>query len=66
MSFTQYYAPEHVEQDQTDTKWPGKELISQCKCRRVGRSLIIVNKKITETENLIFFFLVQDQILFHS
>ena len=45
MFFTQYYAPEHTEQDQIDLKWlEKKKLIFPCKCWRVGRILIIANK----------------------
>ena len=44
--------PKHTEQDQIDAKWLGKKLRES---RRVGRSLIIVNKSIKETENLNFF-----------
>ena len=36
-------------------KWLGEKLIYQRKCRRVGRSLIIVNKSVQETENLLLF-----------
>ena len=36
---------EHTEQDQIDIKWLGNKSISQHKCRRVGKSLIIVNKR---------------------
>ena len=53
-----YYVPKNAEQDQIDVKRLGKNLISQCKCRRVGSSLIIVNKSIKETENLLLFFSV--------
>ena len=37
--FSQYYAPEHAEQDQIDTKWL-ERFISLHTCRRVRRSLI--------------------------
>ena len=47
--------PKHTEQDQTDAKWLGKKLVFWRASRRVGRSLIIVNKSIKETENLDFF-----------
>ena len=50
--------PKHTEQDQIDAKWLGKKLVFWRESRRVGRSLIIVNKSIKETENL--------DILFHS
>ena len=43
--------PKRVEQDQIDAKWLGKKLIFWRKSRRVGRSFIIVNKSIKETEN---------------
>ena len=56
--FNQYYVPEHAEQEQTDAKRLEKKLISRHKCQRVGKSLIIVNKSIKETENFIFFFSV--------
>ena len=42
--------PKHAEQDQIDTKWLRKKLVFW----RESRSLIIVNKSIKETENLIF------------
>ena len=45
--------PKHAEQDQIDSKWLGKKLVFWHESRRVGRSLIIVNKSIKETENLI-------------
>ena len=41
-----------------------KKLVFWRESRRVGRSLIIVNKSVKETENLMFS--VSDQILFHS
>ena len=47
--------PKHTEQDQIDAKWLGKKLVFWRASRRVGRSLIIVNKSIKETENLDFF-----------
>ena len=46
--------PKHAEQDQIDAKLLGIKLVSWRESRRVGRSLIIVNKSIKETENLIF------------
>ena len=46
--------PKHVKQDQIDAKWLGKKFIFWCESRRAGRSLIIVNKSIKETENFIF------------
>ena len=46
--------PKHAEQDQIEAKWLGKKLVFWRESRRVGRSLIIVNKSIKETENLIF------------
>ena len=49
---------EHAEQDQIDAKCLGKKLAFWRESRRVGRRLIIVNKSIKETENLIFFFSV--------
>ena len=49
-------APKHAEQDQIDAKWlRGKKLVFWRESWRVGRRLIIVNKSIKETENLIFF-----------
>ena len=43
MFFTQYYAPEHAEQDKIDAKCLGKKkLISSRKSKR-GRNLIIEN-----------------------
>ena len=57
-----YYAPENAEQDQIDVKWLGKKTNFPT-CQRRGRNLIIVNKSIKETENLIC--LAQDRILFH-
>ena len=47
--------PKHTEHDQIDAKWLGKKLVFWRESRRVGRSLIIVNKSIKETENLHFF-----------
>ena len=47
--------PKHVEQDQIDAKLLGKKLVFWRECRRVGRSLIIVNKSIKETNKKIFF-----------
>ena len=46
--------PKHVDQDQIDAKWLGKKLVFLRKSQRVGRSRIIVNKSIKETENFIF------------
>ena len=46
--------PKHAEQDQTDEKRLEIKLVFWRESRRVGKSLIIVNKSITETENLIF------------
>ena len=60
--FINYYVPEHAEQDQIDAKWLRKKLISQRKHQIVGRSLIIMNKSIFETEN--FIFSVQDWFYF--
>ena len=56
--------PKHAEQDQIDANWLGKKLVFWRESRSVGISLIIVNKSIKETENLIFS--VKNQILFHS
>ena len=50
MLLPQYYAPE---KDQMDVKWLEKKIIFRRQCQRVGRSKIIVNKSIKETENLI-------------
>ena len=47
--------PKHAEQDQIDAKWLGKKLVFWVESRSLGRSLIIINKSIKETENLIFF-----------
>ena len=50
-----YIVPhKHAEQDQIDAKWLGKKLVFWHESRKVGRSLIIVNKSIKETENFIF------------
>ena len=49
--------PKHAEQDQIDAKWPGKKKKKKKKnseSRRVGRSVIIVNMSIKETENCLF------------
>ena len=54
--FTQYYAPKHAEQDQTDAKWLGKKLNFWRESRRVGRSLIIVNKSIKKKHRKFEFF----------
>ena len=45
--------PKHAEQDQIDEKWLGKKSVFRHESKRVGRRLIIVNKSIKETENLI-------------
>ena len=55
MFCTQYYVPEHAEQDQIDANRLGQDIFSRRKCQRVGRNLINVDKSIPETENLIFF-----------
>ena len=55
--------PKLAEKGQIDAKWQEK-LVFWRESRRVGRSLIIVNKGIKETENSIFS--VYDRILFHS
>ena len=60
--FSRYITPflpnimpyKHTEQDQIDTKWLRKKFVFWRESWRVGRSLIIVNKSIKETENLIF------------
>ena len=46
--------PKHTEQDQIDAKCLGKKIVFWRESRRVGRSLIIVNKSIKETENFDF------------
>ena len=52
--------PKHAEQDQIDANWLGKKKKKKKKngfwreSQKAGRSLIIVNKSIKETENLIF------------
>ena len=48
-------SPKHAEQDQIDAKCLGKKLVFWHESQREGRSLVIVNKSIKETENLIFF-----------
>ena len=40
-------SPKHAEQDQIDAKWLGKSFFWR-EGRRVGRSLIILNKSIKE------------------
>ena len=46
----------HAEQEEIDTKWLGKKLAIWRESWRVGKNIIIANKSIKETENLIFFF----------
>ena len=46
--------PKHAEQDRIDAKWLGKKLVFWRESRRIGKSLIIVNKSIKETEHLIY------------
>ena len=46
--------PKYDEQDQIDAKWLEKKFIFWRESRRAGRSLIIVNESIKETDNLIF------------
>ena len=57
--------PKRTEQDQIHMKFElEKNIVFRCESRRAGRSLIIVNKGLKETEN--FIFSVEDQILLHS
>ena len=57
--------PKHTEQDQIDAKWLGKKLVFLRASRRLGRSLIIVNKSIKKKQK-IWIFSLSDGILFHS
>ena len=44
----------HAEQDEIDAKWLGKKLAFWRESWRAGKNIIIANKSIKETENLIF------------
>ena len=44
----------HDEQDEIDAKWLGKKKVFWRESWRVGQNIIIANKSIKETENLIF------------
>ena len=44
----------HAGQEEIDAKWLGKKLAFWRGSWRVGKNIIIANKSIKETENLIF------------